>query len=277
VVVEADHRGRIVVADSVTLLDDSVRSTDVLAVGSFAGTLALGLALERGVRGIIAHAAGVGRDEAGIRGLALADRCGIPAAAVDTMSARLGDGRSVLDDGVVAHVNRMASALGVRGGMTARAAGRRMLDAPAGRPPPAVLPVDRAARVLLTTAAGRVVALGSASFAEAAHAGDVLCAGSHGGRVNVEGLLRRVRPRGAIFNDGGLARERSGVSGLALLAEAGVAGAAVSAASARIGDGVSTYEDGVISALNACAAGRAIAVGQPARQAALRMLDGREG
>jgi len=84
-----------------------------VVAGSFAGALSLGFALEVGVRGLIAHDAGVGRDGAGVSGLPLADRLGVPAAAVAARSARIGDGESIYGDGVVSHVNALAAALGV--------------------------------------------------------------------------------------------------------------------------------------------------------------------
>jgi hypothetical protein len=272
-IVHAGPRGRILVTDSVTLCDERVGPADVLVAGSFAGALSLGFALERGVRAVIAHAAGPGLDGAGISGLALADALGVPTAAVETMSARIGDGRSVLGSGVIAHVNAAAAALGVRPGMTAWRAARRLLGAPRGHPRPGAGLVDRTRRVVLEAPGGRVVLLGSMSFADATNTGDVLCAGSHAGRVNAAGLLERVRPRGAIFNDGGMARGRSGVGGLALLDEAGVPAAAVAAASARIGDAASTYETGVISAANRAARRRGVAIGRPAREAARAMLE----
>ena len=64
---------RIVVLDSLTQCDGRVTPRDVVVAGSFAGALAFGFALERGVRGLVAHAAGVGRDRAGISGLPIAD------------------------------------------------------------------------------------------------------------------------------------------------------------------------------------------------------------
>jgi nucleotidyltransferase/DNA polymerase involved in DNA repair len=64
------------------------------------------------------------------------------------------------------------------------------------------------------------------------------------------------------------------VSGLAALDEAGVAAACVGAMSARIGDPASTYSDGVVSAVNETARRRGVAVGQPAAEAARRMLQG---
>jgi len=268
----ASGLARIVVLDSLTHCDARVTTRDVVVAGSFAGALAFGFALERGVRGLIAHAAGVGRDGAGISGLPVADRLGVPAAAVETGSARLGDGWSVWRDGVVAHVNRRAAALGVSPRQPAAAAARTMLAAPPGTAP-AVPLVDRRARVVAEVEGGRVVLVDSMSFAEREHRDAVLCAGSHGGRVNVARLLR-VRPRGALFNDGGGARDASGVSGLAALDAAGVAAACVDAMSARIGDPASTYADGVISAVNETARRAGVEVGQPATEAARRMLRG---
>lgn len=263
---------RIVVLDSLTQCDGRVTPRDVVVAGSFAGALAFGFALERGVRGLVAHAAGVGRDRAGISGLPIADGLGVPAAAVETTSARLGDGWSVWSDGVVAHVNARAAALGVAGDQPAATAARAMLAAPPGRAAPMPL-VNRRPRVVTEVDGGRVVLVDSMSFAESEHRRDVLCAGSHGGRVNVERLLS-VRPRGALLNDGGGARDGSGLSGLAALDTVGVAAACVDAMSARIGDPASTYADGVVSAVNQTARRVGVEVGQPAAEAARRMLSG---
>lgn len=270
-IVFEDGDGRVVVLDSLTHVNACLGARDVLVAGSFAGALAFGFALERGVRGLVAHEAGVGRERAGISGLPLADRLGVPAAAVLTDSARLGDGRSVWDDGTVSHANERATALGVSPGARAADAARAMLKAPPGVAAPAPL-VDRSPRVVVETAAGRVVLLSSMSFAGPEHRRDVLCAGSHGGRVNVERLLG-VRPRGAIFNDGGLARDRSGVSGLPALDAIGVAAVAVGVMTARIGDPASTWDDGIVSVVNETARRAGVAPGQPAREAALLILE----
>ena len=96
-------------------------------------------------------------------------------------------------------------------------------------------------------------------------------ANGNGGRVNVQRLLE-VRPRGAVFNDGGLARDRAGIEGLRVLDTAGVAAAAVGAMSARIGDPASTWEDGVVSFVNETARRLGVAPGQRARDAALLIL-----
>jgi len=268
-IVHDDVDGRIVVTDSLTFCDARVGGGDVIIGGSFAGALAFAFALERGVRALVGHEAGLGKDAAGISGLPFADGFGVPAAAVETFSARIGDGASVAE-GVVAHVNERARALGVAPGQRAREAAHRLLKAPGLLQPQPGL-VDRVPRVVEECAGGRVVLVASMAFAERAHARDVLCAGSHGGRVNVPRLLE-VRPRGAIFNDAGMARDRSGIDGLPLLDPVGVAAVAVAAMSARIGDPASAWETGVVSAVNATAARAGVAIGMPVRDAALRIL-----
>ncbi len=262
---------RIVVLDSVTQCRGRVQFGDVLVAGSFAGELSLRLALPFGIRGLIAHAAGVGKDAAGISALAVGDRLGVPVAAVETMSARIGDGPSVHDEGVISHASAAARALGVEIGMSARDAAQLLTRAGEPRAGAAGL-VDETPRVVDEAAAGRVVCVDTLSFATRANASDVVCAGSHSGRVNMEALLRIVKPRGVIASDGGMARTRSGISGLALLDDAGVAGAAVDAMSARIGDGRSTWRDGVVSAVNARAGQAGVVVDQPARIAARQIL-----
>jgi hypothetical protein len=47
-----------------------------------------------------------------------------------------------------------------------------------------------------------------------------------------------------------MGRERSGIAGLLAVGQQGLAGATVDARSAPMGDGLSSYHDGVISAVN---------------------------
>ena len=223
------------------------------------------------MRGLLAHDAGVGRDGAGISGLALAERLGVPAATVAGRSARIGDGESVYADGVVSHVNRVAAALGVVIGGKASDAAHAMLGAPAGAPSPEPI-VDRGQRIARETAIGRIVLVDSMLFAGPENRHDVICAGSHGGRVNMARALE-IRPRGVLFSDGGGARDGSGVDGLPLLDAAEVPAAAVDAMRARIGESASTWADGVISALNEAARRAGVVIGQPAAAAAHAMLE----
>jgi len=74
--------------------------------------------------------------------------------------------------------------------------------------------------------------------------------------------------RGALFSDGGGAREGSGVDGLPLRPRPRQPWTRC----ARIGDPASTWADGVISAVNETARRAGVAVGQPASTAARAML-----
>jgi hypothetical protein len=234
-----------------------------VVAGSFAGAMSLGFGLEIGVRGLIAHDAGVGRDGAGVSGLPLAFQHG--GLDMAPKPPTFGAPRETRGAPLFRY-----SALGVSVGQKAADAAHAMLAAPRGAPSPESI-VDRRQRVVLETAAGRVVLIDSMLFARPDNRNDVMCAGSHGGRVNMARALE-IRPRGALFSDGAGAREGSGVDGLPLLDAGDVAAATVDAMRARIGDPASTWADGVISAVNETARRAGVAVGQPASTAARAML-----
>ena len=71
---------------------------------------------------------------------------------------------------------------------------------------------------------------------------------------------------GALYNDAGIGKDEAGISRLPALDLRGIAAATVSAASARIGDARSTYEDGIVSRVNARAAALGLRDGVSARE-----------
>lgn len=269
---ESAPAGRVLVMDSLTYCDDTVGPGDVVVGASFAGAVSVALALARRAKAVVAHAAGVGKDEAGVSGLPLADAHGVPAAAVETMSARLADGRS-LYAGVIGRANAAARRLGVAPGQPVADAAGLLLAAPPGRAVRVEGLADETPVEVDRTASGGVFAVWSLLRVNEARPADVFCVASHAGTVMAD-YARPVRPRGVIANDAGRGKDDSGVAGLPLLAEAGVAAAAVGAMSARIGDARSTHADGIVSAANAVALARGVRVGMPARDAA-RLLSAR--
>ena len=106
-VVHESEKGRVFTADSMTYFDERTGADDIVICGSYTAPSSFAWAMRLGVKGIIAHAVGVGKDNAGISGLPLADEHGVPAAACETMSARIADGGSVWA-GTVGHVNETA-------------------------------------------------------------------------------------------------------------------------------------------------------------------------
>jgi len=70
----------------------------------------------------------MGKNNAGIAGLAICDAHDIPAAAVASMSAVIGSGVSTYEEGKVSAVNSLAARLGVSEGMSAKYAAERFLE-----------------------------------------------------------------------------------------------------------------------------------------------------
>jgi hypothetical protein len=101
--------------------------------------------------------------------------------------------------------------------------------------------------------------------------GAVVVSGSHGGRYPGY-LAAKARLRAVILNDAGVGRDAAGIASLAYLEGYGVAAAAVSHASARIGDAADMMARGLISHANALAAAVGVVPGMACRAAAERLL-----
>lgn len=249
-----DLNSGIFIEDSVTRLGERHRGR-VLVAGSHGGVYAAYLAACAGVRGVVLNDAGVGMDGAGVAGLDYLQALGIPAAAVSTHSARIGDGRDMAARGVVSHANPEALALGCRPGQPALSCAEAMTRAgprPAASPPA----VDEGRYRIGSAASGvELWALDSASLVLPEDAGRILMVGSHGGAPGgrAETALK-TDALAAVFHDAGVGIDRAGLSRLPFLDRRAIAAAAVSAASARIGDGRSLWRTGILSHVNETAA-----------------------
>jgi hypothetical protein len=244
-----------IIADSITSLGADARGRAALAA-SHGGIFAAWLAARAALKAVILCDAGVGRERAGVGGLDYLDRLGMPAATTGHRSARIGDGADCAARGVVSHANGSALRLGVAAGMAVRQALDILAAAdvpPAPQPPP--LQEARHTIEEATAPGVAVWALDSNSLVRAEDAGAIVLTGSHG-------ALLAGRPESAVkhpvfaavFNDADFGADGAGISRLPALDARGIAGATVSAWSARIGDGLSTYRDGFVSALNTTAA-----------------------
>jgi hypothetical protein len=260
--------GRVLVADSLSYFEHEAHLDDVAVGASFAGAATAAMAMRGGVKAWIAHEGGPGKDDAGVSGLALAQRFGVPAAAIATMTAGLSRGMTLIT-GTVSRMNEAALALGVRSGQTGGEAARLMLEAPRGRPCNLHGIIDESIHEVEIAANGRIFAVWSFARVKGAHPRDVFCVASHAGKVMAD-YARQVRPRGLIANDAGRGLGDSGIDGLEAMGT--TPAAAVSAASARIGDALSTYRDGIISAANAAALAIGVRPGVTAKEAARLML-----
>lgn len=247
----------------------------LVVTGSHGGASVGRHALHEGAGGLIFHDAGVGLDGAGIATLGLFDAHGRPAVAIDHRSARIGDAEDLLRRGIVSHANRIAAATGIRRGDPAAAAAVLLEAHPPGDPvEPMSLGTNAFRRREFSLQASgiagaplRVIVLDSASDVRATDDGAVIVTGSHGGLpANSPGRALKALALLAIFNDAGIGIDDAGIRRLAALEEQGIAAACVSAATARIGDGESTYADGILSTVNPHARAIGMLPGHPVRE-----------
>lgn len=103
-----------------------------------------------------------------------------------------------------------------------------------------------------------------------ADAGCIAVSGSHGG-VSSARYAIAARPWISVFNDAGVGKDAAGIAALALLQHEGLAACTVSHDSARIGDAHSTFDDGIISQVNALARSLGLVPGLPWRDAMARL------
>jgi len=223
----------------------------VLVAGSHGGVIAAYLGAKAGAHALILNDAGLGKDRAGIAGLVYLEEIGMAAAAVDCMSARIGDGADMLARGVISHANVYAALCGVVSGQSCRDAAERLCRAAAPRAAP---PHYGEGRWRISGGTQEIWALDSVGKVEPADAGRILVIGSHGALLGgrPESALG-VDAAAAVFNDAGIGADHIGITRLPVLAERGVPAATVDCMTARIGDGRSMWESGLISHANAIA------------------------
>lgn len=273
-----------IVVDSITELPPDTPGHAVLAA-SHGGLYSARCSLSAAVRGAIFCDAGIGRERAGVAGLDLLDQYDVPAAAIGHASARIGDGVDCMARGLLSVVNDAAGRLGVQVGMRASAAiaimqsgpggsgyhpeprlgtDKHVFESPAVRtqhsdgqcPAPGRDPCLAQVRFEITDFGPMpVVSVDSNSLIEATDAEAVVLTGSHGGLLGGRGgKAIKHRVFAVVYNDADVGADQAGISRLSSLDAMGIPAATVSAWSARIGDGRSTYTDGFITHVNRSAA-----------------------
>lgn len=265
--------GRTLVFDSATHVEAYVAAHpcqgDVVVNASYSGVLCARMVMSARPRAVIGLDCAIGKDGAGIAGLWYYEALGVPAAATDTLTAEMGNGPDLYDNGIVSRVNDAAQRLGIAPGMRVRDVAEAFKT---GALKPAHF--DPARRLVIeTNPQGRsIVCTDSIAFAlPEDRERNVLCTAGHTGRSVVD-YFRQFRPWAFICSDGGIGKNQSGISALQDVEADGIAGASVDALTARMGDGQSTYFDGVISAANSVAQAKGVRIGQTAREAAALLL-----
>lgn len=253
----------IVAADTITKLPPEAAGAVVIS-GSHGGRYPGYLAAKAGVRAVILNDAGIGKDDAGIGALAYLDALGVAAAAASHLTCRIGDTPDMLARGLISHANAAAQAAGVRPGMSCRDAVDCLRSA--GHAPMQAQSLGEARATAEPAGPRRIVLIDSVSLVRPDDAGQIVVTGSHGGIVGGNPATALTADAfAAVYNDAGIGIDEAGISRLPALDRRGIAAFTVAAASARIGEARSSFEDGVVSRANDCAIRLGARPGMPAR------------
>lgn len=127
-------------------------------------------------------------------------------------------------------------------------------------------------RIVFKSKRGSIVVVDTISYVNDDDRGNVIVGGSHFGKICGD-QTSKFKPKGVILNDAGKGKDNAGIQGLFVLEKVGIPAATVSAMSARIGDGLSSYEEGEISFANEPAKKLGVIIGMKAKEAAKRMVE----
>jgi hypothetical protein len=261
----------IVVFDSATQLDASAEGR-VVVCGSHGALYAAWLAATAGVRAVILNDAGIGRHSAGVAGVAWLAGLGIPACAIDHRSARIGDGADMLASGVVSMANDAAALHGCLPGHSCRQVVERLAEN--AEHEPVEIPEIGETRSKVPNSGHRAVwAVDSVSLVLPEDSRQIVVTGSHGALLaGKPDHVLDLDVFAAFFNDAGGGKDGAGFSRLPTLDERGIVGGTVSCNTARIGDGRSTYDTGVLSRINETARRLELREGMSCREAVARLV-----
>jgi hypothetical protein len=260
------------VIDSATQLDAAARGK-VVVCGSHGALFAAWLAANARVGAVVLNDAGIGRHSAGVAGVAWLGGLGIAACAIDYRSARIGDGADMLANGIASMANDIAASQGCLPGHSCREIVARLLEH-AGDASREKIPEIGETRLRIANSGHREVwALDSVSLTRPEDRRSILVTGSHGALLGARAdTALDVDAFAAFFNDAGGGKDNAGFSRLPALDDRGIAGATVSCNTARIGDGRSTYDTGVLSRVNEVARRLELREGMSAREAVARLV-----
>jgi uncharacterized protein YunC (DUF1805 family) len=111
----------ITVTDSITFLNEN-NAGDIVVCGSHGGVSAGHYAQKHSLKAVFFNDAGIGKNNAGIKGLDGLNDAGIIACTVDCMSAEIFNGQDTLDNGIITVCNQLAKARNIREMMTVKEA-----------------------------------------------------------------------------------------------------------------------------------------------------------
>jgi len=257
---------KILPLDSATQLDDRAAG-NVFIIGSQATAGPALWTAKAGVRAVIFHDTGVGKDETGLSALPYLQKLGMAAACINSQTARISDGKDMLTRGAISHCNALADELGVNAEQPCKdaaellRAARQFENVPDETDQPLRHNLGEINEI-------SIIGLDTMPLIKAEDAGQIVITGSHGGLVgggDPASATRGIAVKAAIFHDAGMCPDNSSTSRLPALDQLAIPAATVGAMSARISDAVSMFDTGELSMVNKTAQDLGTKIGMNAK------------
>ncbi|WP_297092366.1 hypothetical protein [uncultured Draconibacterium sp.] len=224
-----------------------------------------------GVKAVFLNNAGIGKNEAGIRGLLYYEAESILACAVDNYSAEIGISHDTWESGTISHLTPQAEAVGIQKGDTVHEAVAKICHlAKISSPNPESLATESPKlkeengsknelkqQQQIQVDGVAVTVADSITFLNKSNYGDIVVCGSHGG-LSAGEYAQKYKVKAVFFNDAGIGKNNAGIKSLLVLNSNGILACTVDCMSAEIFDGEDVLENGRISVCNELAKNRNI-------------------
>ncbi len=232
------------------------------------------------VKAVFLNNAGVGKNQAGIRGLTHYEAENILACAVDHNSAEIGIARDTWESGIISHTSIQAEKAGIHVGDTVKEAVSKISHI-VGHPSSTPIlhssdnltevkeessgKVDLKKQTQIQIDGINITVTDSITFLNENNAGQIVVCGSHGG-LSAGEYAQKHHVKAVFFNDAGIGKNNAGIKSLEPLNHAGIIACTVNCMSAEIFNGHDVLENGIISVCNQLAKARNIGEGMLVRE-----------
>ena len=224
------------------------------------------------VNAVFLNNAGIGKNQAGISGLAHYEAENILACAVDHYSAEIGVANDTWDSGIISHTNKLAEDAGIQIGDSVKKAVAKIIniidkasliqknksfESLINEEKENSCKVDLKKQIQTQIDGVSITVTDSITFLNESNAGDIVVCGSHGG-VSAGHYAQKHRIKAVFFNDAGIGKNSAGVKSLESLSDAGILACTVDCMSAEIFNGQDILDNGIITVCNQLAKSRNI-------------------
>jgi uncharacterized protein YunC (DUF1805 family) len=233
------------------------------------------------VKAVFLNNAGIGKNQAGIKGLMYYNDEHVVACAVDNQSAEIGIAQDTWENGIISHANTQAQHASIRIGDSVQEAVNKIIHFLNST---STTPQNSSSKHLDTNEKDTtsekdlkqqkqshingiaITVTDSITFLNKNNAGEIVVCGSHGG-ISAGLYAQKHGVKAVFFNDAGIGKNNAGVKSLESLSQAGILACTVDCLTAEIFNGQDTLDNGIISLCNQVAKDKNIKKGMTVKEA----------